>query len=52
MSWFKYFCDEIGMNIIVSNCDTRYMMIHFNVINIDNDKFFANLSHIRSNKSL
>jgi hypothetical protein len=40
-SCFKYFCDEIGPNIIVSNCDTRYMMIYFYVINTDNDNFLS-----------
>jgi hypothetical protein len=41
MSWFEYFCDEIGPNITVSNRDARYMTIHFYVIDIDNNIFLA-----------
>jgi hypothetical protein len=41
MSWFEYVCDEIALNNTISNCDMRYMMIHFYVIDIDNDEFLA-----------
>jgi hypothetical protein len=41
MLWTQYVCDEIGPNITVSNCDPRYMMIQFYIIDTNNDDFLV-----------